>query len=135
MVAFSNVNCSWSISHSVQYCTRQLFICFSCVFSLLFSTMSEYENLTTEVLRLYCQQKQLPIMAERQTLINRLRGTEPTKSTCGKRPAPHTPAQRSKRQKGSARGRSSTSQAKTMATPPSLNVFDKESQPKTPRPI
>ena len=68
--------------------------------------MTDYSKLTTEVLRLLCQEKRLPITGPKQTLINRLRGdrdndktSESTKGkTRGKRPAT-PPATRSKRSK------------------------------------
>ena len=65
--------------------------------------MTDYSKLTTGVLRLLCQEKQLPITGPKTTLINRLQGdrdkdktSESTKEkTHGKRPAtpqPHAPS-------------------------------------------
>ena len=74
--------------------------------------MTDYSKLTTEVLRLLCQEKRLPITGPKQTLINCLRGdrdndktSESTKgNTCGKRPAtpPATHSKRSKDDSGSS---------------------------------
>ena len=58
--------------------------------------MSDYTKLTSEVLRLLCQQKSLPITGKRSVLIARLKAQPTSKS---KRPSTRSPAARSKRQK------------------------------------
>ena len=61
--------------------------------------MTDYTKLTSEVLRLLCQQSSLPIQGNRQALITRLKNQQQQQS---KRTASRSPATRSKRQKTSS---------------------------------
>ena len=114
---------SWLISHSDQSVV-QVNCIFTCFFSIIFA-MTDYSKLTTEVLRLLCQEKRLPITGPKQTLINRLRGnrdkdktSESTKGkTRGKRPAT-PPATRSKRSKDDS------GSSQTEHPPPVLSIND-----------
>ena len=61
--------------------------------------MTDYTKLTSEVLRLLCQQSSLPIQGNRQALITRLKNQQQQQS---KRTSSRSPATRPKRQKTSS---------------------------------
>ena len=84
---------------------------------------TDYTNLTTEVLRLLCQQKNIEVIGPRQTLIDRLKTADkppakPTRQSSrnSKRTAKQVPATNNKRKKSST------------ATTPAVNNGDHPDQ-------